>query len=122
MTITIAVIDDDVAILDSIQLLLEFQGWQVRTYATGEAFIADIGKHAAPNCAILDPNLPGISGADVARDIAGRQVPIIGLTARPTCLAAREMLRAGARAILTKPVTEADLLDKVRDVVGLQDA
>ncbi len=113
MPITIAVIDDDVAILDSIQLLLEFQGWQVRVYSTGEKFVADLQRQPLPDCAILDPNLPGMNGGAVTRAIAGWQVPVIGLTARPTCAAATEMWRAGARAILTKPVTEEILLNQL---------
>ncbi|MEL7449613.1 MAG: response regulator [Pseudomonadota bacterium] len=118
MTKTIAVIDDDVAILDSIQLLLELQGWQVRTYDTGEEFVEGLVDGDLPDCAILDPNLPGISGADVARAIACHSIPIIGLTARPTCPAAKEMLQEGARAILTKPVTEGGLLFQLRAVLG----
>ena len=117
MTTTVAAVDDDVAILDSIQLLLEFQGWRVRTYTTGEDFIADLPNHSLPDCLILDPNLPGMSGGAVTRAIAGRHVPVVGLTARPTCDEAMEMLRAGARAILTKPATEENLVDQVLAVL-----
>ena len=82
---TIAVVDIDVAILDSIQQLLESYRWTVRIYETGEAFLADYDNHGHPDCLILDPDLPGISGGDVVRALADGKthIPVIGLTARP---------------------------------------
>ncbi len=113
MTINVAIVDDDESILDAIKMVLEGQGWRVRTYASGEAFLGDIENHR-PDCIVLDPHLPGLSGADVVRTLRNgemRAAPVIGLTARPASALAVEVLAAGARVMLTKPVTADELID-----------
>lgn len=111
----IAVVDDDAEILDSISLVLELHRWRVLTYTTGEAFLADL-ERVQPDCLILDPHLPGLNGADIARSIVSenRNIPIIGLTARPYGPVVAEVENAGALVMLTKPVTEEVLIDHVR--------
>jgi two-component system, LuxR family, response regulator DctR len=113
--ITIAVIDDHEAVLDAIRLVLEEQHWAVRTYASGEAFLADLEALCVPDCVILDPHLPGISGSEVAKSIAlhDRRVPIIGLTAHPNSPVTAAVSEAGARGLLTKPVTSQQLVENV---------
>lgn len=119
MSVNIAIVDDDESILDAVKLVLEDEGWRVRTYATGEEFLADFDRHT-PNCLILDPNLPGVSGAEVARSVVdgSGQIPIIGLTARPTGPVSTELVNAGAHVILTKPVTTEELVDQIQRAVG----
>lgn len=114
--ITIAVIDDDPAILDSIGLSLEFQNWNVRTYLSGEEFLADLDNRTLPDCIILDPHLTGMSGSEVVQSTKnGRPaVPIIGLTARPTSQVTKAVIDAGVLTILTKPVSEEQLIFYIR--------
>jgi FixJ family two-component response regulator len=111
----IAVVDDDEAILDALELLLAVSGWEARTYKTGEAFMDDLSEKP-PSCLILDPHLPGLSGADIARTLSTRKpaIPIIGITARPGSKLAIEVVSAGADVMLTKPVSAENIVSKVR--------
>lgn len=118
MPVNVAIVDDDAAILDAMQTALGYEGLQVRTYASGEAFLSDIEIHT-PDFLILDPHLPGISGAEVAETIALRdaELPFIGLTARPASPIADAVLQAGARAVLTKPATLEVLIEHIRAIL-----
>ena len=120
MTVVIAVVDDDVAILDSAKMVLETQAWQVETFSTGEDFLAAVTDNHRPHCLILDPHLPGINGAELAKAIedADMSLPIIGLTARPTSPITQAVSHAGAHVMLLKPVSAETLIDTVRLVLG----
>lgn len=113
--IRVAVVDDHEAILDSIRLVLEEQQWDVRTYSSGEAFLADIDAAGDFDCVILDPHLPGISGSEVVRTLADhpRRMPVIGLTARPNSPVTLAVTAAGAFGLLTKPVTSQQLIEQI---------
>jgi FixJ family two-component response regulator len=120
--LAIAVIDDDEAILDAVRLALEELQWDVGIYATGDVFLADFDDREPPDCVILDPHLQGISGGEVARALARRtaSIPIIGWTARPTSPLAMEVAAAGARVVLTKPVTSRVLVHEVLAAIAAQ--
>lgn len=117
MNATVAVVEDDVRILDALELVLAAEGWAVKTYTMGEAFLTDLANNGAPQCLILDPHLPGIDGAEVAYSVTSRHrypdIPIIVLTARPTSTVTQQIIEAGARAMLTKPVAAEELINQV---------
>lgn len=120
MSSTIAVIDDDRQVLEAIAMFLELAGWHVVTFLTGESFLAELPALAPQlSCAIVDPHLPGVSGAVVARALASSQpvVPFIGMTARPESQVASDLGSAGARVILIKPVAPTMLLQAVAEAV-----
>lgn len=119
MALNIAIVDADETILDSVRLVLESEGWCVRIYATGEDFLADL-NHYRPDCLIIEPHLPGLSGAEVARSMARNidHLPIIGLTAWPVSPLTTDVVNAGACVMLTKPVTSESLVDNIRVAVG----
>ncbi len=119
MSVKVAIVDDDASILDALEIALEFDGWHVRTYSSGGAFLQDLNEHK-PDCLILDPHMPGLSGADVAHSMARdhADVPIIGLTARPDSPITEEVLNAGARTMLTKPVTFELLIEHIQSAIG----
>ncbi len=116
MTVTIAMVEDDEAILDSVRLMLEFEGWDVWVYQTGEAFLED-ARAAQADCIILDPHLPGMNGAEVARSTASWSIPLIGLTARPSSPITLEMNKIGVHVMLTKPVAIKDLVSHIQDAL-----
>jgi len=124
MNATVAVVDDDVRILDALELLFEAEGWTVQTYTTGEAFLRDLANNGAPQCLILDPYLPGINGAEVAQAIvnagSGASTPIIVLTARPSGTVTQEIMKAGARTLFTKPIAAEDLIEEVNAALTSQ--
>jgi len=113
--IEIAIVEDDAAIRDSIELVLSDFGWRIRTYGRGEEFLADLGGYV-PDCIILDPHLPGVSGADVAQVVAAMhaRIAILCLTARPTSAVTSAVIAAGARAMMTKPVSVETLVEHIQ--------
>jgi FixJ family two-component response regulator len=119
MSVIVAVVDGDDAVLDSVSLVLELHGWQVWTYSSGESFLDVLGCRQ-PDCVVLDPHLPSLSGADVARAVSrvGGHVPIIALTARPTSKLTADVVQAGVAALLTKPVSEETLVRSIQDAVN----
>jgi FixJ family two-component response regulator len=111
--ISVAVVEDDDLILDATRLVLESHGWEAHTYPTGEAFLADIELGVTYDCLVLDPHLPGISGADVAAAISGSGIPILVLTARPDSPLTKAVVRLGARTVIIKPVDAVRLADTI---------
>jgi FixJ family two-component response regulator len=118
-SVAVAVVDSDDAVLDSVSLVLEMHGWQVRTYSTGESFLDDLDRHQ-PDCIVLDPHLPGLSGAELARTVStgNRCIPIIALTARPTSQLTADTVNAGVAALLTKPVSEETLVSSIQEALN----
>lgn len=102
--VVVAVVEDDASILDAIRLVLEDEGWDARMYPTGEAFLADLERGNAFDCVLIDPHLPGKTGAEVALALAGSGVPMLVLTARPDSPLTSLVAQLGARAVITKPV------------------
>lgn len=120
MAATIAVVDNNEAILDALGLVLESEGWVVRTYSSGEQFLAEVDHHR-PDCLILDPHLPGISGVDIARSLEqhNARIPIIGLSARPNSQLALEVSQAGARVMLVKPASSNEVIEQVQAALAI---
>ncbi len=112
---TIAIIDDDEAILDSARLVLEAEDWLARLYTQGDQFVADLSS-APPDCLVLDPHLPDMSGLEVAEHVAHTrlQIPIIVWTAQPHSPQVADILRADVHVVLTKPVAAEPLIKEIR--------
>ena len=111
--VSIAVVDDDAAILDAMTLLAESRGWMAKVFTSGEAFLDAFEQDRDIDCVVLDPHLNGMGGDDVARALADTGVPIVGLTARPESPVTQSILESGAAAILTKPVKPAELVSAI---------
>ena len=118
MSVIVAIVDSDAAVLDSVSLVLEIHGWQVRTYSSGESFLDDLSRRH-PDCVVLDPHLPRLSGADVVRTVSkgNGHIPVIALTARPTSKLTADVAKAGVAAVLTKPVSEETLVSSIQEAV-----
>lgn len=118
MSVRIAVLDDDVRILDAIALVLEAQDWIVRTYSSGQAFLDELRGDWYPQCLVLDPHLHGISGPDIVEAVRSvSDIPIIGLTARPSSPLTTRVVEAGVHTVLTKPVSAEKLIDQIQAVI-----
>ncbi len=115
----VAVVDDDEAILDAIHLVLQSHGWCVRTYTSGQAFLADLNRHR-PDCLLLEPHVTGVRAVAIARSIAhgSGRIPIIGLTARPASAQTMDLVDVGLHAMLTKPVTAESLFAHIHAATG----
>src|SRR5215468_9879538 len=75
------VIDDDVSVRESLDLLISFAGWQPKTFASAEEFLAH-PRLLAPCCLVLDISLPNLNGLELQQLIAADRVemPIIFIT------------------------------------------
>lgn len=115
---TVFVIDDDDAVRDSLGLLLELSGQQVRGFASAEEFLAALGPQPY-GCLVLDLRLGGMDGLSLQQELARRQLalPIVMITGHGDVAAARQALKGGAIDFLEKPVDETVLLACVREAM-----
>jgi RNA polymerase sigma factor (sigma-70 family) len=112
---SIAVVDDDPAVLKSVARLLKLNGYATRTYSSAEILLAEL-QTVRPNCIVADLSMPGKSGLELQREIAetGAAYPIIFITGRGDIRSSVEAMRGGAVDFLPKPFERAELLDAVR--------
>ena len=111
---TVYVIDDDVSIRRSLNRLLASSNWTVRTFDSGEVFLAELGK-LSRGCLIVDVELMGMSGLELVRQMADTHSswPIIVISGSHDEKTESEALRLGARAYLRKPFDSQALLDAI---------
>ena len=109
------VIDDDDALRDSIRMFLVNEGLDVRTYASADAFLANLGS-ASAGCVVTDVRMPGKSGMDLLVEIArlGLALPVIVITGHADVPLAVRAMKTGAVDLLEKPFKGDALIDAVR--------
>ena len=109
------VVDDDASVRSSLKFLLSTVGLQVESFDSADAFLHK-KLPDAPSCLVLDVRLPGLSGIDIQRELAARniRIPTIFLTGHGDIPMSVRAMKAGAVEFLTKPVRDQDLLDAVR--------
>ena len=114
---SILVVDDETALLRTLSMNLRARGYDVLTAETGEEALDTI-REAMPDVVILDLGLPGISGADVLRDLRRwSAVPVIVLSARHGSDDKVQALDVGADDYVTKPFGIEELLARLRAAV-----
>lgn len=118
----ILVVDDNADLLQMIRMLLEERGGhEVMLSAEGEDGLAKARAHP-PDLAIVDVMMPGINGYEVCRQLrqnpATAHIPIIILTARGQPVDREAALAAGADDYIAKPVTMAELLERVNRLLS----
>ncbi len=108
------VVDDDEAVRDSLQFLLEAGGYRVEAFASADAFLAGFDP-AAIACIVLDVRMPGMSGLELQEELARRRVqtPIIFVTGHGDVPMAVAAMKGGAADFVEKPFDQADLKRKV---------
>lgn len=105
------VVDDDVSVRESLELLIASAGWQARTFASAQEFLAAPAAAVAPCCAVLDVTLPGLNGLDLQRRLAARtHLPIIFITGHGDVPTSVSAMKAGAVEFLTKPFDDDVLI------------
>lgn len=107
----LAVVDDDHDIRRALGRLLRSYGHEVHVFESAEAYLA---QNCAADCAILDIELPGLSGLELAERMTheGRGIPVVFITAHRD-LAIRAAIRRTHRPFLEKPLDEEGLLDAI---------
>lgn len=113
----VLLIEDEPNIIEAIKFILSREGWHVHTHSNGED-AAEVVRRRAPDVLILDVMLPGRSGYDILRelreDAAMAALPVLMLTARGQSRDREMAERAGASRFMTKPFSNAEVLDAVR--------
>jgi FixJ family two-component response regulator len=109
------VVDDDVSVRESLELLIRCEGWQPKTFASSQEFL-DYPRVLVPNCLVLDVSLPGLNGLDLQSLVAGERtdMPIIFITGHGDVPMTVKAMKAGAVEFLTKPFNDDVLLAAIR--------
>lgn len=116
---TVIVIEDERNIIEAISFILSRDGWDVATHSNGHDAV-DAVRARRPDIVILDVMLPGKSGFDILTEIRGDaelcDTPVLMLTARGQEKDREMAERAGASAYMTKPFSNSEVLDAVRQL------
>jgi two-component system response regulator ChvI len=120
---TIALVDDDKNILASVSMLLEQEGYHVRTFTDGAAALTALTT-APPDMAILDIKMPRMDGLELLRRLrqANDALPVIFLTSKDEEIDELMGLNAGADDYIRKPFSQRLLLERVRAVLRRADS
>ena len=111
------VVDDDVSVREALELLISFEGWQPKTFASAEEFLAH-PRVLTPHCLVLDVSLPDLNGLDLQKLVADRtEMPIIFITGYGDVPMTVRAMKAGAVEFLTKPFEEEALLSAIRHAI-----
>ena len=108
------VVDDDVSVRESLELLFQSAGWRVEMFASARAFLAR-PRVLAPSCLVLDVALPDLNGLELQKCLVvdREDMPIIVVTGYGDVPTAVQAMKAGALEFLTKPLIPTELLDAV---------
>jgi FixJ family two-component response regulator len=109
------IVDDDVSVRESLELLIRSEGWQAETYASAQEFL-DRPRSIVPNCLVLDISLPGLNGLQLQQRVAVERtdMPIIFITGHGDIPTTVRAMKAGAVEFLTKPFSDEVLLNAIR--------
>jgi FixJ family two-component response regulator len=111
------VVDDDVSVRESLELLITSAGWQPETFASAQEFLSR-PRSAVPSCLVLDVTLPGLNGLELQQRLLERtDMPIIFITGYGDVPMSVRAMKAGAIEFLTKPFSDAVLLNAIRDAL-----
>src|SRR5579871_2253511 len=103
---TVFVVDDDISIRDSLELLIQCEGWRPVICASAEEFLSH-PRVLEPACLILDVTLPQLNGFDLQDLLSNRpELPIIFITAYGNVSMTVRAMKAGAVEFLMKPYRE----------------
>jgi FixJ family two-component response regulator len=112
------VIDDDVSVRESLELLIDNEGWQPKTFASAQEFLGS-PRAVVPSCLLLDISLPGLNGLELQKRVAVERtdMPIIFITGHGDIPKSVQAMKAGAVEFLTKPFNDEVLLRAVRQAL-----
>ncbi|MEM5403988.1 response regulator transcription factor [Paraburkholderia unamae] len=110
------VVDDDVSVRESLELLISSAGWQPQVFGAARQFLSH-PRVCGPSCLLLDVSLPDLHGLDLQRQIVADRadMPIIFITGYPDVPVTVRAMKAGAIEFFTKPFNGEALLDAIRD-------
>ena len=116
-TPVVFVVDDDVSVRESLELLIISAGWQPETFGSAEEFLERPG-FGGPSCLVLDVNLPNLNGLDLQKRITDRpDIPVIFITGYGDVPTTVKAMKAGAVEFVTKPFGDELLLNAIEQAL-----
>jgi len=112
------VVDDDISVRESLELLIKFAGWQPETFASAGEFLGH-PRTTIPSCLVLDISLPDLNGLELQKLIASERtdMPIIFITGHGDVPMTVQAMKGGAVEFLTKPFDDEVLLSAIRHAI-----
>jgi FixJ family two-component response regulator len=111
------VVDDDISVRESLELLIRAAGWHPEPFASPQEFLSRACVDV-PCCLVLDVTLPGLNGLELQQRLSERtDMPIVFITGCGTVPMSVQAMKAGAVEFLTKPLEKDVLLDAIRGAI-----
>ena len=112
------IVDDDISVRESLELLIRHAGWQPETFESAQEFLS-LPRVLAPSCLVLDVRLPGLNGLDVQKRVSAERpdMPIIFITGHGDVPMTVQAMKGGAVEFLTKPFGDDVLLSAIRQAI-----
>ncbi|QFY62960.1 response regulator transcription factor (plasmid) [Rhizobium grahamii] len=120
---TVFVVDDDISVRESLELLIGSTGCRPVLFDSAQAFLAATPT-AGPSCLVLDVNMPGLNGLDLQFMItkSGNRTPIIFVSGFGDVPMTVKALKGGALDFLTKPIDAEALLEAIQSALAQSEA
>ena len=117
---TVFLVDDDHAVRDALELLLESASFKTASFENARAFL-DAYKQDQAGCLVLDIRMPDISGMELQDALVAKGItlPIIFLTGHGNVSMSAKAFRTGAVDFMEKPFDESALLERIREALQL---
>ncbi len=116
----IAIVDDDIAILELIENILKNNGYDTRAYSDNSSIIEELRSYL-PSLILLDIHMPSKSGIEVLKEIKKdpvlKKIPVVMLTVDGSISEIQMSMLYGANTYILKPAKEKDILDVVRNLL-----
>lgn len=112
------IVDDDVSVRESMELLVRDQNWKPETFASAQEFL-DHPRKRVPSCLVLDLSLPGLNGLELQKQLTAKHIdmPIIFITGHGDVPQSVQAMKAGALEFLIKPVNPEVLVTAIRSAI-----
>ena len=112
------IVDDDVSVRESLELLIRDENWKPVTFASAQEFL-DHPRKRVPSCLVLDLSLPGLNGLELQKQLGveNSAMPIIFITGHGDVPQSVQAMKAGALEFLTKPINHDALLSAIRNAL-----
>ena len=117
-TSIVFVVDDDISVRESLELLIQSEGWQPETFSSAQDFLVR-SRAPVPSCLLLDISMPGLNGLELQKRVAAEHpaVPIIFITGYGDVPKTVQAMKAGAVEFLTKPFKDDVLLSAIQQAL-----
>jgi len=115
---SVFIVDDDVSVRESLELLVRNENWKAETFASAQEFL-DHPRAPVPSCLVLDLSLPGLNGLELQKHLAAQHLdmPTIFITGYGDVPKSVQAMKAGALEFLTKPLDNDTLISAIRSAL-----